>query len=89
METAVYLTAVVLSQGRSEYEMTFSAFAKHAMSRSGIRPARPPHWPARGCLTDDFTGNPAYSIRAYSYRGCLVTFWAQSVSAGSVSVGVM
>jgi hypothetical protein len=36
-----------------------------------------------------FTGNPAYSIRAYSYRGCLVTFWAQSVSAGSASVGVM
>jgi hypothetical protein len=34
-------------------------------------------------------GNPAYSIRAYSYRGCLVTFWAQSVSAGSASVGVM
>jgi membrane protein DedA with SNARE-associated domain len=31
----VYLTAVVLSQGRSEHEMAFSAFAKHAVSRSG------------------------------------------------------
>jgi hypothetical protein len=34
-------------------------------------------------------GNSPYSIRAYSYRGCLVTFWAQSVSVGSASVGVM
>ncbi len=35
METAVYLTAVVLTQGRSEHEMAFSAFTKHAVSRSG------------------------------------------------------
>jgi hypothetical protein len=31
----------------------------------------------------------SYSMCANSYRGCLVTFWVQSVSTGSASVGVM
>ena len=35
METAAYVTAVVLTQGSSEPEMAFSAFTKHAVSRSG------------------------------------------------------
>jgi AcrR family transcriptional regulator len=35
METAVHLTAVMLIHGRSEHEIAFSAFTKHAVPRSG------------------------------------------------------